>query len=210
MTKRKDRSALTLPDVAREFTRTFKDRVPRTQEIESIDDAWLDMVGAFKVSGDVVPETCRVSRRPWISQCTLDLTHQRSQARLENDQGKQRDLHRMVRRSAKADKAKWLNDCIQAGTWDDLKLMRKARRPTQSSLRNAAGILTPSEEKAETMAEYLEHIHWRARPAGCTEAPPLGPTFNVNEDAFSAEEVKAAIRNMRNNRAAGVDDIPAE
>eukprot|EP00959_Pyramimonas_sp_CCMP1952_P312434 6539590-Pyramimonas_sp.AAC.1 len=184
--------------------------VPQTRGSESIDDAWAGMVGAFEVSGGAVPEKYRISRRPWVSQCTLDLIDQRSQARLENDQVKQRDLHRKVRRSAKADKTKWLNDCIQTGTWDDLKLIRKTRRPTQSSLRNAAGVLTPSEEKADTMAEYLERVQWRVRPAGCTDGPPLGPALNVNEDAFSAEEVKAVIRKMRNNRAAGGDDIPAE
>ncbi|CAK0907457.1 unnamed protein product [Prorocentrum cordatum] len=134
VTKRKDRSALTLPGAARKFTQTFKDMAPQTRGSESVDDARAGMVGAFEVSGGAVPEKYRISRRPWISQCTLDLIDQRSQARLENDQVKQRDLRRKVRRSAKADKTMWLNDCIQTGTWDGLKLIRKTRRRSARGL----------------------------------------------------------------------------
>ena len=208
--KKKDRSALKSPAVARQFTSTFAQNMKGTQENESVEEGWASMVGAFRASEAAVPDLATSGRRPWISQCTLDLIDQRSLARLEGDSAKQKDLHRQVRRSAKADKTKWLSDCIKSGSWDDLQIVRKQRRPTQSSLRNASGVLTASDEKADTMAEYLESVHWRVRPADVLDAPALGPKLQVDEGAFTESEVKSVISSLRNNRAAGGDDIPAE
>ena len=70
--------------------------------------------------------------------------------------------------------------------------MRKVRAPRQSSLWNAEGKMTSSEEKADTMAEYLESVQWRVRPAGCVVGFSLGPTLAVNRESFTTDEVREA------------------
>jgi hypothetical protein len=67
-----------------------------------------------------------------------------------------------------------------------------------------------SEQRAETMAAYLEREQWRSRPAAAADGPALGPQLRVNLHDFSCKEVLWAIGKMANGKAPGPDDVPAE
>ena len=60
------------------------------------------------------------------------------------------------------------------------------------------------------MAEHLEKIQWKVRPANLLDETLLGDVLPVSTSKISEVEVEAALSKLRRNRAAGPDDIPAE
>ena len=72
------------------------------------------------------------------------------------------------------------------------------------------GELVEQEFWSETMAQYLEKVQWRVRPAGLVDGPPLGNDLPVDIGAISEGEVTHAVMRLKRGRAAGPDEIPAE
>ena len=60
------------------------------------------------------------------------------------------------------------------------------------------------------MAQYLETVQWRVRPAKLTDSPPLGPPLPVSSDLFTVDEVCSVIRKLQSGKAPGPDGVPAE
>ena len=69
-----------------------------------------------------------------------------------------------VKRSAKRDRAKWLDDLAASGEWSKLSILRKGMAKDKGRLRSLDGRAVGSDEKAETLAAYFEKIQWRVRP----------------------------------------------
>ena len=67
-----------------------------------------------------------------------------------------------------------------------------------------------SEDRADTMATYLEQVQWCERPATVVDSPMLGHTLPVSLERFTIEEVRAVLVRLRNNKAPGPDGIPPE
>ena len=60
------------------------------------------------------------------------------------------------------------------------------------------------------MADHLEQVQWRVRPAGLVDGPSLGQELPVNLQPFSPRELREAVCKLKNQKATGSDDIPAE
>ena len=68
-----------------------------------------------------------------------------------------------------------------------------------------------SEERAETMAKYLESIQWTPRSISVApDRPPLGDALAVEDRPFTEKEVRRAANQMRKGRACGEDGVPVE
>ena len=68
-----------------------------------------------------------------------------------------------------------------------------------------------SDQRAETLAVYLESVQWAVRP--CTAHDRLdhiGDDLPVSIAHISKIELCAAIHKLKKNRAAGPDTLPAE
>ena len=116
-----------------------------------------------------------------------------------------------VKRSVKADRDTWLNALLEKGAWDQIKSYRKGVKHKQGRLRNLQGHLVSSEERAETLAEYLEKVQRAVRPTiPPVSHQPLGPTLPVNTNDITEHEVVCAARKLKSGKACGIDDIPPE
>ena len=73
-----------------------------------------------------------------------------------------------------------------------------------------AGKLVESNKRADTMADFLEQVQWKVRPADITLTEPLGPTLLVNDGEFSTKEVGRVVQKLKWDKAGGPDGIPAE
>ena len=81
----------------------------------------------------------------------------------------------------------------------------------QGRLRDSSGNLVTSEVRAETLATHLERVQWAVRPATLVDRScQLGESLPVNSGSISETEVIKASRRLKNNRAAGLDDVPGE
>eukprot|EP00959_Pyramimonas_sp_CCMP1952_P442841 9270417-Pyramimonas_sp.AAC.1 len=153
--------------------------------------------------------------RPWISDRTLHLIDERNTARQRGmaiSTTPERQLNRMIRQSAKADKNRWLTEGIESNGWDMIKSLRKGRAHKCGRLRDADGRLVDSSERADTMADYLEQVQWRPPPGGSHFADfnAEGGHLPIELGPITAEEVKRAVKHLRIQRAAGTDGVPPE
>ena len=73
------------------------------------------------------------------------------------------------------------------------------------------GELVSSEQRAETLAEYLEKVQWAVRPMQPFQhSDHLGAELMVETGAITEAEVVKAGRSLNKHRASGKDSIPPE
>ena len=71
------------------------------------------------------------------------------------------ELNRAVKASAKKDRRPWLEEALRGGAWRDVRNVSRPAKHKQGRLRDLAGKLVDSSERAETLAEYLEQVQWK-------------------------------------------------
>ena len=154
----------------------------------------------------LVPLKQHRPNKPWISETTLHLLDRRRAVRENGKWILEKQLRGEVKRSAKADRAKWLEDLAGSGNWDCIKKLRKWRCVRQGRLHNTEGEPVSSEKRAETLAEHLHHVQWRARPAALVpdSADVLAPPLCVNSGDFTHRELRKAISFMSSGKASKI------
>ena len=153
-----------------------------------------------------------VAHKPWIRSCTLQLIELRNQARLGHQSARESVLNRNIRLSAKADRREWLNDMLRGGSWAGIRKLCRATPRQQGRLKNSLGEIVQSDERAQTMAEYLENVQWMAPPASRERphGPQLGPTLPVKVEDFTMEELTRVLQKLKGEKAPGADNINPE
>ena len=117
-----------------------------------------------------------------------------------------------MNQSAKKDRAAWLNRLAASGDWQAMKTIRGGRPKQQGRLRNSLGQVVSSEMRAETLADQLESVQWKVRPATLAPGfdPPLRGSLPVRTTPFTDGEFRRAIRKMKSGKASQDGDIPVE
>ena len=204
---RKDRSALFQHHSRQGFLDAFKGQLGANpeEEMQSAQGMWSGIKSAFYAAERSLPDLPPKPNKPWIRPHTLTLIRLREVARSGGDYGEEKRMHKEVRRSVRIDRTCWIDACLAEGTWRAIKNFRRPRPTRQGRLRDEKDELVSSEHRADTMAGYLEKVQWCVRPAGLVDGPALGSPLPVKP-----EEIKVAVRKLRNEKAAGPDAIPAE
>lgn len=135
-----------------------------------------------------------------VSQSTLGLIGERAAARRRHDLAAEKLLHRAVRRAARADRGRWLDGLVADGTWKGVRSLSRPKLRRQGRLGNLEGELVGSEDRAETMATYLERVQWKVQAAVLIEDPVLGPPLQVELQGFTGGEIRKVIQKMANNK----------
>ena len=158
-----------------------------------------------------LPRVKAVAKQRWISERTLHLIDLRSEARISKDWPGEKRLNTNVKQSVKKDRNDWLDGLLEKGPWDQIKSVRKGVCHKQGRLRNMAGQLVSSEDRAETLAEYLENVQWAVRPTTCSlPQQRLGAELPVKVSAISEDEVVHAGRRLKREKACGNDGLAPE
>jgi hypothetical protein len=121
-------------------------------------------------------------------------------------------LRKDIKKSAKRDRSRWLEDLAGTGDWKALRKLKKPRKVSQSRLRDKYGIPVSTDMRAEVFAEYLETIQWYVRPVQLisdTERP-LPPPLSVSDAPFTKVELRKAITGLKSGKAVQENDIPIE
>ena len=121
-------------------------------------------------------------------------------------------MNREIKQWARYDRKQWLLGILDDGTWSSIKKHRRGFVPKLGRMRNMAGELVESEQKAETMADYFEKIQWQCTFADIQppSEPIIEPMLNLPASQFTINELRKAIRKLKNNKACGPDGIPGE
>ena len=106
----------------------------------------------------------------------------------------ERRLRKIVQVAVRKDKAHWLEELVATGDWGALQTFRKGRRKQEGRLKDSAGNLVGSECRAETLAEHLDKIQWKIRPATLVpdSLPALREELRINMKPFTLEELKSS------------------
>ena len=209
-----DRGHLKDKQVAESFNTRFERYLGSRQSFRSNEDVnavECIVAEAFTDAAQVLTSHVAAhAKRPWISGDTLKLIERRLQARMANDWQQERQIHKLVRASAKKDKRQYLTDLAGTGSWINLRKLRKPALHSQGRLRGTDGELVSSDARAETFAQYLENVQWAVRPAVLCSDPPLHAELPVQQGKVTFEELKDAVRALRPGKAVGLDGHPME
>jgi len=207
-----DFTALAQPHVRKAVVQEFLTKQQHAEN-NDLDISWKTMcTNSLDACRAALPEKTRTANKPWISDRTLQLIEQKRTARLENDWAMEGKLRKDVRNSVKKDRAAWLEKLSSTGDWNSMKLLRKKPKRQQGRLSNLSGDLVSSELRASTMADYLEQVQWRVRPATLVPdtEPALREILPVCMDPFTQVELRKAIQKAKDGKSCKEDDIPVE
>lgn len=211
---RLDFKSLRDTNLAREFANAVEQDFPHSlcqQNSSNVTDVYASIISCMDTVSQVILPS--VAFRPWISAATLELIQERHEARAQASTQRERLLHKKVKASAKRNREQWLNDLASTGSWRDVRLLRRHKQQVanQGRLKDSAGVFVDTEQRAETLAVYLERVQWAVRPCSVSEnLPDLGPTLEVVTSEITHNELEKAVRKLGLNRAMGPDRIPAE
>ena len=91
-----------------------------------------------------------------------------------------------------------------------MRKLRQKKQHNQGRLKDSAGNLVASDERAQTFAEYLQNIQWAVRPALLIDGAPLFSELTVQSGRVSLQELRLAIEALRETKASGPDGHPLE
>ena len=120
-------------------------------------------------------------------------------------------MHKRIRASVQRDKQKWLEDMLIDGHWGPVKKLRKGESQKQGRLKDMRGDIVSSEQRAETLAEYLEKVQWAVHPITMVDSTRhLGPGLPVNEMDITDDEVLKAAQKLNRGKTPACDNLPPE
>jgi len=199
----------------------------------NIDNEWIKLRETIKNGAEKVfgYQNDRRAKKPWITDKMLEKIDERRKwknSNTEDGKKKYRCLNNELRRET--DKARedwWEARCDELVEYDkrgrtDLlyfEVSRLTRTENKSTIRNVAvndkngELLTEIDEVKNRWKEYIEDLYNKSKK------PKIGDFCLEDEGQVDCddrgpglltEEIYAAIAEMKNGKAAGVDDIPAE
>ena len=221
-------------DVKQTFQISLQNRfqVLQTEETETVEHQW----NTFK---DAVLETCedvlgrpQTNRKPWIKDETWKKIEERRQAKLNVNQAKTRQqkqqastkysiIAKTVKKDLRADKRAFINtiadEAEEAASKGDLKtlyattrLLSGRRTNPNKPVRDKEGkLLTNIDEQLVRWKEHFQEVLNRPPPCNRPELEP-GTPLNVNTGEITKTEIRKALKSLKNDKAAGTDNIPAE
>nr|CAI5822590.1 unnamed protein product [Callosobruchus analis] len=184
-------------------------------------------------SADEAPGHRKEKRKGWITDRTGDLIKQRKEKKGElnkNNSTTSRNqliqeynqLNKEVRNSVRRDKSKWLGSIAeraeQAAATDSIKELYKSSRSltrncyaTDIPLKSKSGdLLTSAEDQIKRWHEYYEDLMGCDQNNEIRDAVTTNNITDIDTSEPTREEVKEAVKSLRNDNSPGVDDIPLE
>jgi len=221
-----------------EFSVTLSNRFEVLNELLEedelgMDDKWTHIKEAWAETCEEVLGRKTWEHKEWISLETLGKIEERrkkkerlnaakTRARKTAAQKEYTEKHKEVRKSIKQDKRNYINrlaleaeEAAAKGNLRDLydttrKLSGKFKQ-TNIPVKDKNGQTLPkTTDQMRRWSEHFKDLLNRPRPPNPPDIQPGEEFLDINCERPSKEEIKKAISQLRNGKAAGPDNIPAE
>ena len=202
-------------------------------EDESVEEKWEHFKATIKDAGRDTLGFQRQTISPWITEVTLELIQNRRNVKnsILNTEGARqaeareeyRILSRNIKRSLRSDKRRFIEkqaqeaeNAAQTGNMSKVykitkTLSGKKTGVTSPHIKNSEGILlTNPVNIEERWVQHFKTILNRPPPVRTADIPPAQTRLNINCNSPTLQEIKNAIKSLKNDKAAGPDGIPAE
>ena len=220
------------------FKISISNRFQPLQEL--MEDSKMNIETQWEHSRKIWHDTCeevlgrkKTEHKEWISTNTIHKLESRREkkttlnmSRTRADKAKAQEEYtaadKEVKKSIKKDKRDYIDDlasqaeaAARQGNLKNLYLVSKKMtgrfRQTDKPVKDRYGNpLTTTEEQLKRWAEHFRELLNRPVPEAPPEIPPAETELPINCDKPSKAEIKKAIKTLRNGKAAGPDEIPAE
>lgn len=159
-------------------------------------------------------------RKPYISRSTWAKIEERNRCKHAGATTMEmRRMNREINQMAKKDKQNHLieqfndnpQDRNKKNLWKAVKGLRTKFTPQYVQMKNERGVHVPLNQRAETIAQYLENTHWNNdRNMGTPSDEYIVRQNNADESLFRIEELNWALKVSKNNKQPGPDNIQME
>ncbi len=200
------------------------------EETEDVEIHWNKIKVALNETSRSVLGLRKQNHKPWITQDTLDIIEKRRELRirllsLQNQtqelQEEYRAISKTAKKSARRDKRLHLEQVAteveQAANQNRMKevydatkkLSGKCSRGSSHIRDNSGTLLKQADETMDRWVEHFSNLLNRPSPDEEVVIPPSEPLV-IDTNPPTLVEIKEAIKTLKNNKAAGPDNIPAE
>ena len=195
--------------------------------VQDGDSLWNKAKNAMKETGEITLGKVKkkTKGKDWISKQTLLLVEKKRKVKQlrnlsEDMENEFRMLKRDVQRAVRKDKEKWiaelckeveqLDRCKNAqGVYRTIKKITGKQRMCQQNIKDEEGnIITEGQAVLNRIREYTENLY--RKPVNETEGNRIDLSDGEQEPNVLIDEVRKAIKQLKNGKAAGVDEIPGE
>jgi hypothetical protein len=218
----------------KEFQKTVEEEIEKQGNyLESVDKEWTKIKEAVKKGAEKVfgYQKIRIAKKPWITDKMIETMDQRRKwkcNRTVEGRKKYSSLNNELRRETDRAREKWWEEkCDELEEYDrrgrsDL-MYQAASRLTRTEKKAAKRTTAINDEKGDLKTdigevkmrwkEYIEELYCKSKQPK-EEDFDLEKEIQVDHDSkgpgLLIEEIQEAIKEMKNGKASGVDDIPAE
>nr|KAG5690854.1 hypothetical protein BaRGS_031206 [Batillaria attramentaria] len=225
-------------DTQAAFRISLSNRFQPLQDL--IEDSEMDIETQWEHSKKLWHDTCeevlgkrKTQHKEWISADTIQKLEVRKEkktalntSRTRRAKAKAQEEYtaadREVKRSTRKDKRDYIDnlasqaeEAARQGNLKDLyqvtkKLMGKFQQTDKPVKDKNGHPLTTTEEQLKRWAEHFRELLNRPIPETPPDIPPAETELPINCEKPSKAEIRKAIMTLRNGKAAGPDEIPAE
>jgi len=193
------------------------------KEVEGLDPSYTDpdttwtlLKKAILEAQEIyIPPKDLIPLKPWISHFTLSLIEARATARQRENVAEWAILEKRIKKSVRSDKQCWIQDIINKGSWDELKIARRKFMQKPISLRQKDGQLGTLKDRVNILADQYEHVQWTDHVSDQTlqelaAKPKLLPPQHFEMGGFTYQELTRAIASLKNNKSPKPSNISNE
>lgn len=203
---------------------------------DDVEEHWERIKNTLTDTAEEVLGFRNTRRKEWMSTNTWECIEQRRELKLKLNNWRTRNQKvelqaayhakdREVKKNAKADRKKWVADLAESaetaarernmkGLYDiTRKLARKKFKQNRPIKSKQGDVITNDEAKLNRWREHFMEVLNREdveKDGQVAYVNEDGETDGINTEPPSRKEIKEAIRQMRNGKAPGVDNIAPE
>ncbi|XP_076439127.1 uncharacterized protein LOC143278001 [Babylonia areolata] len=218
----------------------FKLSLTKYQVLQELLEEETDIESQWQKVKETLTSTCqevvgpkRHQQKEWISAVTLGKIEKRKQKKAAVNNSRTRaakakaqadftEANREVKRSARTDKRKYIDslaeEAEEAAASNNMKLLYdttkklsgKYSRPERPVKDKKGNTILGTEGQLNRWAEHFEELLNRPVPSNPPDIDPADRDLDINCERPTREEIRKVIKMLRNGKAAGPDNIPAE
>lgn len=203
-------------------------------ETNDIEDNWTKVRDLLQKTSEETLGYREKRKNPWISQTTWKKVQERKQLKLRAELARGHenirratkefnDKHREVKRNFRTDKRKWAEDLAtkaqEAESEGNIKELHKITKilanrkvKQQKPIKDRNGnIIVEENEQLKRWKEHFEEIlNQHSTTENNEDIMEMADTLDINESPPSKQEIIKAIRELKNGKSPGFDNLPPE